>query len=531
MRLWNSLFLFLLVLTMINPLVLGSNDLNLEEEQTLAQVENPNDYWPDAEWRRSTPEEQGMNLEPLIRMIKYLQNEQKDIHSLLIIRNGYLINETYFYPYQKDFKHVINSCTKSVTSALIGIAIEEGYLKSVNEPVLPYFTDLKVEQIDAQKEALTIEHLLTMATGLDWVEDGSYGSERDSWTQMWQSPNQIQYILNRPMQSEPGQSFYYCTGASHLLSGILQRVTGKNAFRYGQEKLFEPMGIRDIYWQTDLNGVNVGGGGLYMTPADMAKFGYLYLKKGKWNGKQLIPEHWIEVSTQKQINTPYGLAGRYGYAYQWWINRFGGYSARGYGGQYIFVLPEYEMVIVFTSGLHGSDFFLPEFLVDSFIIPAIQPLALENSDVDHESELTELLNEVSQGPEPKLAPEMPVTAQRISGKTFMMEDNTSFSLLFEDDAECRLNLFINGVNYEIPIGLDDIYRIADLGIFGPLPNNNKVAFKGNWIDKQTFVITFKGLDDADELKVTYTFEKDQVKTSTYSKLAGTIVQEGKGIAQ
>lgn len=370
MRFWRSLSFIIMIFIMINnSLALGSSNSNTEKDEPSGIS---NDYWPGAEWRRSSPEDQGMDSEYLLKMIDFIQNNQKETHGLLIIRNGYLINETYFYPYQKDLKHVINSCAKSITSALVGIAIGEGYLKSVDEKVLPYFSDLKVDRVNAGKRALTVKHLLTMTTGFDWNEDGSYGSDRDTWTQMWRSPNQIQYILDRPMQGEPGKDFYYCTGASHLLSGILQKATGKSTLQYGQEKLFESMGIRDVYWPTDLNGVNVGGGGIYMTPSDMARFGYLYLKRGKWNGRQLIPEQWIDVSTKKQINTPHGLAGRYGYAYQWWINRFGGYSARGYGGQYIFVLPEYEMVIVFTSGLPSYDFFLPEFLVESFIIPSLQ---------------------------------------------------------------------------------------------------------------------------------------------------------------
>jgi hypothetical protein len=328
------------------------------------------------------------------------------------------------------------------------------------------------------------------------------------------------------MRQEPGKDFYYCTGASHLLAAILQQTTGKSAFEYAEEKLFAAMGIKDIYWMSDCNGINIGGAGMFMTPSDMAKFGYLYLKRGNWDGRQIVPEQWIETSTQKQINTPYGLAGRYGYGYHWWMNRFGGYSARGFGGQYIFVLPQYEMVVVFTSGLSGSDFFLPENIVESFIIPAVKSAALKPN-VDNEENLAKVLKAVSQQPVPKPIPSMPVSASRISGKKFAMEDSSSLSFLFSSGKECRLDITVNGTKYEIPVGLDDVYRIADLSNFGPLPSN-RGAFKGGWMDEKTFVITFRGLEDTDELKFYYSFDGDKIKVSTYSKMAGTIVSEVKG---
>jgi CubicO group peptidase (beta-lactamase class C family) len=428
---------------------------------------------------------------------------------LLIIRNGYLITEAYFYPYPKDFKHVINSCTKSVTSALVGIALREGCIKSLDEKVLPYFSDRKIKAVDTRKEALTVRHLLTMSTGLDWVENGAYGSATDSWTQMWGSENQIQYILDRPMRSDPGKDFYYCTGASHLLSGVLQKVTGKTAFEYGQQKLFEPLGIKDIYWGADGEGVNVGGAQIYMTSADMAKFGYLYLKHGKWGSQQVVPESWIRESTQKQMDTPYGLAGRYGYGYQWWMNSFGGYSARGYGGQYIFVIPKFEMVVVFTSGLPGNDFFLPELLMETFIVKAVQSSGRIKPNANGAKKLTNLIKVVGQEPSAKPIPKMPEMAARISGKKYIMEDSSSFSLVFKDGKECWLmNQFDNGPKYEIPVGLDDVFRIGDIGDAGPLPEHNWVACKGVWMNEQTFVITSRDLADTDELQRYLTFTVD-----------------------
>jgi CubicO group peptidase (beta-lactamase class C family) len=531
MKFRRGLFLILLIIGIISSPVSNSGSLNALKDQSAVQSDITNDYWPKGAWRSSTPEEQGMNSEYLCKMMSYITENQKDIHSLLILRNGYLVTEAYFYPYPKDFKHILHSCAKSITSALIGIAINEGRIKNVNEKVLPYFPDTKVERIDDRKNALSIRDLLTMSTGLDWVEDGAYGSDGDTYTQMWKSDSQIKFILDRPMKGQPGKEFYYCSGASHLLSGILQKTTGESSFEYGKEKLFGPVGIQDLFWMPDRNGLSVGGSGLFMTPADMAKFGYLYLKKGKWDGRQVVPEQWIDDSTQLQIDTPRGLGGHYGYGYQWWMNSFGGYSARGYAGQYIFVIPRYEMVVVFTSGLSGYDFFLPEYLADVFILPAVQSSTALKPDANHTYKLSNILKTLSQAPQPKPIPKLPAMAGKISGKTFIMEDSSSLSLRFVNGKECWLSKTTGGIKYEIPVGLDDVFRITGLGKFGPLPNDNMGAFKGKWMDEKTFMITFRWLGDTDELKFYCSFEADKVKTNVYSKMNGYMVNEGKGVMQ
>ncbi|TAN41933.1 MAG: class C beta-lactamase-related serine hydrolase [Nitrospirae bacterium] len=328
-------------------------------------------YWPVGSWRTSSPEAQGIDPQKISAMIRDIRAGQKKIHSLLIVRNGYLITEEYFPPYSKDSGHMLYSCTKSVISALVGIAVSDGFIKGLDEKVTGYFTDLDIDNKDGRKDAITIKHLLEMSAGLDWVEDGNYGSPADSVTRMRLSGDQIKFVLDRPMKEDPGKTFYYCSGASHLLSGILQRTTGRSSFEYGKQRLFDPLGIKDISWTSDEDGISNGADGISMTPADMARFGYLFLRNGRWNNRQVVPAVWVAESTKTHIDTPDGLAGRYGYGYQWWRNRFGGYSARGYGGQYIFVIPEYDMVIVFTGELSLRDLFLPENLVEAYLISAV----------------------------------------------------------------------------------------------------------------------------------------------------------------
>ena len=160
----------------------------------------------------------------------------------------------------------------------------------------------------------------------------------------------------------------------HLLSAIIQKTTGSTLEAYARTKLFEPLGITDISWDADPQGITLGNTGLALRPRDMAKFGYLYLHRGQWDGEQLVPEEWVESATTKHIETK-GLmnaAEDDGYGYLWWIDSFGGYSAHGYSGQYIFVLPDLDMVVVFTAGLEEADFPIPHELLKTYLIPAAQ---------------------------------------------------------------------------------------------------------------------------------------------------------------
>ncbi len=356
------------------------------------------DYFPDGGFRASTPEEQGMDSEKIVRLIDWIRENRMDVHGFLVVRNGYLVAEANFFPHQKGYKHVLHSCTKSVTSALIGIARGEGLIGSIDDPVLGYFKDRKVDASDPRKRALTIRHLLTMSAGVDWTENGSYGGPEDSTMMMFGSPDAVQYILDRPMRADPGKEFYYCTGASHLLSAIIQGASGETELEYAREKLFAPMGITDVVWQSDRNGVTTGGSGLYLAQEDLAKFGYLYLKKGKWKDRQIVPREWVEESTVKKMDTPRGLAGRFGYGYQWWMNGFGGYSARGLGGQYLFVLPELNLVAVFTSGLTGPAFFFPETACEYFIAGAVKSDGPLPPNPQMGSKLDSLLKKISAPP-------------------------------------------------------------------------------------------------------------------------------------
>jgi CubicO group peptidase (beta-lactamase class C family) len=319
--------------------------------------------YPAQQWTVSTPEQQGMQSSVLADMMQHIVDYGFEIHSVLIVRHGKLVLDSYFWPFSAEMKHILHSCTKSITSALIGIAIDKGYIQSVNQPIKDFFPKLATGWDDLKK-SITIEDLLMMASGLDCKDSYIYG-----WAglyAMFASQDWAQYVLDLPMVASPGSKFEYCNGLSYLLSAIIQNATKMKALDFAVKYLFEPIGIRDASWATNPQGVNMGYGEMQLKPHDMARFGWLYLNKGRWGDRQIVPSAWVEVSTRRHIDAT--LFDSYGY--QWWVDSAGYFVALGYKGQRIFVIPKKDMVVVFTGNLTGSETLLPKKLLDSYIIPA-----------------------------------------------------------------------------------------------------------------------------------------------------------------
>jgi len=306
-----------------------------------------------------------MDSELLAGMFDYIEQQKVDVHGVLVVRNGYTVVEVYYSPYGPNTGHSTASVGKSFTGALVGIAIREGYIEGVDQKVADFFPNHSAWQNDPLKQAVTIEHLLTMTSGLDWPESAaSYSSSRNIMNQMMRSSDWVRFVLDRPMAAAPGAVFNYSSGVSHLLSAIIQQATGMRTFSFARTYLFEPLGISRVYWPSDPQGIVFGAGGLRLTPRDMAKFGQLYLQGGVWDGKQIVPAEWIEASVAPQVNA-HGAASYYGY--QWWVRGSGTYAAHGYRGKRIFVIPDLEMVVVFTADLSGN---APSVILSNFIIPA-----------------------------------------------------------------------------------------------------------------------------------------------------------------
>jgi CubicO group peptidase (beta-lactamase class C family) len=311
-----------------------------------------------AELQTSPPEEQGMDSVRLEEMIAYINERDMPVHSVLIIRNGHLVHETYFAPYTANSLYDVFSVTKSVVSILIGLAIEDGLIGEVNVPISEYLPAGSLPEDDPRKAEITIEHLLTMTSGLGWLEERKYFNE------LYAEEDWVEYMLKLPLEEEPGDAFYYCSGCSHLLAAVLENVTGEPLLDYARQRLFEPLNVRNFTWESDPNGIPIGGWGLTLQARDMAKMGQLFLQDGMWEGSQVVPAEWVERSISSQVRT----GGELDYGYQWWIQpRFGGFAALGLGGQTVMVIPQNELVIVFTAN-QGPP--IPH-LIEHFILPAV----------------------------------------------------------------------------------------------------------------------------------------------------------------
>ena len=310
---------------------------------------------PGDDWEISTPSEQG--LDPmLVAEVYYNAAELETLYSLLVVKNGYLIAEDYFNEGSVEQKDRLQSATKSYTSALVGIALKQGYLSSVDQKMLDFFPEVADQVTDPRKEQITIRDLLQMRAGYPWEE-----TDPALWDGLL-SGHYPPLIEEFPLITDPGTEFHYSNLSSNWLGIIVDRATGTNLKAYAEENLFLPIGVEAGEWGTDAEGHNNGCGDLHMTARDAAKFGLLYLNEGIYEGKQIVPADWVYDSLQRyseDINLTGGFPANWGlsisdigYGYQWWSASVGEHHfdyAAGHGGQLIVLVDEFDMVIVVTS--------------------------------------------------------------------------------------------------------------------------------------------------------------------------------------
>lgn len=306
------------------------------------------------EWSLSTPEKQQLDPEPLAELVSLIREGQRypRLRSLLVIRHGYLVVEEYFGGYQGDRPHTLQSVSKSFTSALIGIAISRGEFKGVNERILDFFPNMKgIDNLDKRKESIRLQDLLTMRSGTDYNENGpdSPHFQLNRQPRGWDK-----FYLDRPMLRDPGTHFLYDSGGVILMSAMLKNRSGMHADQYAEKYLFKPLQIAQKLWFRNQEGHPHTGGGLSLKPRDTAKFGLLYLHKGRWGSEQIVPEAWVKESFIKRVDFGTTSQRTIGYGYLWWILRPDPdgngkdyiYAAMGFRAQYIFVIPEHDMVVI-----------------------------------------------------------------------------------------------------------------------------------------------------------------------------------------
>jgi len=335
---------------------------------SLAQADVIRDYWPTDEWLNTTPEAQGLSLDQLDQINTSIVEDAINIHSVIVVKNGYIVYENYYGHWSQYMAHTIQSCTKSFMSALIGIAIDKGYIDNVSQPVLDFFPGYTIDNWDPRKENITLYNCLTMTTGLEFHEvDIPYEEPENDLFAMYRSHNMWQYVLDRPMEYNPGEHWSYNSGGIELLGGVIEQTTGYSVAAFAEEFLFEPIGIDYFQWWTvPASGQYGCSGGLYLKPRDMARFGYLYLNNGNWNGTQVVSSDWVNVSTQPRNDAD----GWYNYGYTWWsIHNTTFYEATGHYEQKIFILPEEDIVVVFTGNIQDEDWHPSDYFVIEYVIP------------------------------------------------------------------------------------------------------------------------------------------------------------------
>ncbi len=326
----------------------------------LGQNEYTGKYWPTQGWRECKPEAVGMNSARLLQAIEYAAAPAFNTEGLLILRKGHIVGEAYFGNFKINSRHASHSMAKSFASALVGIAIDKGLIKDIDERICQYYEEWDCKNKDDFRSRITIRHAMTLTTGLEWQENwAKWDPATNDSLKMGQSGRFTKYMAERKGLHEPGQRFYYSTGDPMLLSRVIQAVTGVTAFEFARQDLFKPLNITNIDWQEDRDGYTSTGFGLSTTVRDYAKFGYLYLNKGSWEDRTVVPREWVEKSTQTDPTVKMWNA----YGYLWHVNlplRLSirkspvstvaippdGYMAEGVRGQNIFIIPSRDLVVV-----------------------------------------------------------------------------------------------------------------------------------------------------------------------------------------
>jgi CubicO group peptidase (beta-lactamase class C family) len=339
-----------------------------------------------ASLRRRTPESQGVSSRAILDLLEDAQRKHIELHSLMILRHGSVIAEGWWKPYAPDRLHTLFSLSKAFTSSAIGFAVTEGLLTE-NDLVISFFPDNLPLEVSPNLARMRLRDLLSMSSG---------HAEDTLGPQIWATAgNWVRTILEQPVPFEPGTHFVYNTGATFLLSAIIQKVTGQNLLAYLESRLLRPLGIEGMTCESNPDGIAFGGFGMNARTEDIAKFGQLYLQDGVWNGQQLLPKSWIEQTTRSHIdngdhssNSGLGNDWGVGYGYQFWRCRHGAYRGDGAFGQYCVVMPEQDAVIVMTAGV--VDMAAELNLVWDHLLPNMHAERLEENLAD-QAELAKVL--------------------------------------------------------------------------------------------------------------------------------------------
>jgi CubicO group peptidase (beta-lactamase class C family) len=472
---------------------------------------------------RSTPEQQGVSSAGISVFLDEVEKSKIEFHSLMVVRHGKIVAEGWWAPYAAPLKHTLYSLSKSFTSTAVGLAVAEGHLK-VEDLVLSFFPDDGPKEVNSNLASMKVKHLLTMSTG--HVKD-TIQPLRNSTDSSW-----VKTFLSQPVEREPGTFFQYNTGATYMLSAIIQKLTGQTLLQYLRPRLFDPLGIEGEDWEASPQGINTGGYGLRIKTEDIAKLGLLYLQKGKWRGIQILTTEWVEEATKTQIASNSSKPTRpkeeddwaQGYGYQFWRCRPGGYRADGAFGQFSIVMPEYDSVIAITSESFSMQKSMD--LVWSYLLPAIDKAHTSlPADLKSSEQLQRKLKNLNLQP-PQKNPASP-TSNRISGKEFKLEANDfkaeSIWLHFSADT-CIFILKDTNGEHQITCGINkwnerNEKQVTPFPVSGRMEVPTAIAASITWSDDRTLVMTWRLIESAHTNGLTFLFEDNSVTIKFRSSIS------------
>jgi CubicO group peptidase (beta-lactamase class C family) len=447
-----------------------------------------------ADLPRSAPEAQGVSSAAVREFVRAADKDIDSLHSFMLVRHGHVVAEGWWTPYAPATPHQLYSLSKSFTSTAVGIAAAEGKL-SPDDPVLKFFDDAPA-QPGANLKAMRLTDLLRMSTGQQ-AEPPRKATE--PWTKTF---------LAAPVPFKPGTHFLYNTSATYMLSAAVQKATGETTLDYLKPRLFEPLGITNPTWEQSPQGISTGGYGLSVKTEDIAKFGQLYLQKGKWNGKQLVPEAWVEAATARQTSNGSNPSSDWdqGYGYQFWRSRHGAYRGDGAFGQYCIVLPEQDAVIAITSGVRDMQAVLN--LVWDKLLPAMKSAPLA-ADADAAKKLADVLKGLT-----IRVPEGKGTAPKVAGKTYAFPANDAKieSVRFDAGKEGVTTLVMKADGAERRIECGSEWRKGRTA-WGRFPEQ-RVATCGAWTADDTFTAKVCFVETPFIVTVRLKFTGDEVRYET-----------------
>jgi CubicO group peptidase (beta-lactamase class C family) len=472
-------------------------------------------YWPTAGWRDSTPESQGLSSNILAQALLDAHAHNIAVHSVLVVRRGVVVLDATFYPFTPGSRHDVASVTKSVTSILIGAAVNAGRLSFTNR--LAETIGSAPGRADERRSDITIENLLGMQSGFDC----GFGRSERELSAMKESPNWIVYALQMPMRTEPGTEFGYCSPNYHLLSAVIQQASGITEEDYARQVLFGPLGISDVNWPRDPQGITRGWGELQLRPRDLAKLGFLYLHGGRWEERQIVSREWVARSTTPRV--AYGERNLYGYA--WWTNKDappGFFEAIGRGGQRLSVWPAKDLVVVMLGGGYEPG------TVGATLVRALVSDSAIPPNPDGEARLRNAISVVASPPALLPMSRSPLE-NVVFGQTYRVGPNylglERFSITFYEGRDALATLELRDQTLVLPVGLDGRFRISDQQIDGIRP-----GARGAWRNSSQFVLEVDLIGKIDDYTMAMTFEGENINIEL-SERTGLVHQTLHGVRE